>query len=391
MRKLLVLVTGTVTGALALVTLAAGVASAVPCGPSTCAPFSVAPTGGNVMLVRWQGSTGPVSAYNLTSGKAVAKLPGGVLAANGRSLVAGTFAPSVPGTTVTRYDARSGARLSSWAVRGVPARVAAVSATGRYAALIQGEESPTVRVVDLDRRVVLRSVELQGHWQVDALSRDASRLYLLENLADGSYRVRVDIAGRGLLPGAITDPAESEPMVGFPWTSVATPDGRWQLTLFVKASETKTEAFIHALRLDRGTAKCIDLSSGEFMSTGRYALVVSPDGRTLYAANPSVGRVAVVDLARRAVTSTVRFPASGADSRTSSAFGAISRDGLDVFFSAGEGLHAFDTRTHAVRRLGFTGPIVGVGVVPDGKALLAVGPTMVVSRLDARTGAALTA
>jgi DNA-binding beta-propeller fold protein YncE len=180
-------------------------------------------------------------------------------------------------------------------------------------------------------------------------------------------------------------------MVGLPWSSVATPDGRWQLTLFVRSSGTRTEAFIHALRLDRATAGCIDLSGGDFMSTGRYALVLSPDSRTLYAANPSLGRVAVVDLARRAVTSTVRFPTSGADNQTSSAFGAISRDGRSVFFSAGNGLHVFDTRTHTVRRLGFAGPIVGVGVEPSGKALLAVGPAQTVLRLDARTGTAVDA
>ena len=387
MRKLLI----SLTGALALVTLLVGVASAVPCGPSTCAPFSVAPPGGNVLLVRWQGMSGPLSAYNLTSGKANAKLPGGVLAANGRSYVTGSAAPTGTGTRITRYDARSGAAVSSWTVTGTTSQVSAVSATGRYAALVQGQKNPTIRVVDLDRRTVLRSVELQGNWQVDALSRNASRLYLLENQPNGDYRVRVDIAGRGLLPDPITDPAETEPMTGFPWSSVATPDGRWQLTLFVKTSETKTEAFIHALSLDRGTAKCIDLSTGEFMSTGRYALVLSPNGRTLYAANPSLGRVFVVDLARRAVTSTVRFPSTVADDQTSSAFGAISRDGRNLVFSAGNGLHAFDTRTHAVRRLAFTGPIVGVGVAPNGRSLLAVDPTMTVSRLDARTGTALSA
>jgi len=389
MRKLLI----SLTGALAIVTLTVGIASAVPCGPSTCAPFSVAPTGGDVMLVRWQGLSGPLSAYRLTSGDAVAKLPGGLLAANGRSFVSASAALTGPGTTITRYDATNGALLGSWTVGGPTAHVAAVSATGRYAALMEQKRNATVRVVDLDRRAVQRTVRLQGQWDVDALSRDGSRLYLLENLPDGSYRVRAEIAGRGLLPGAITDPAESEPMVGFPWSSVATPDGRWQLTLFVKTSETKTEAFIHALRLDRGTARCIDLSKGEFMAAGRYALVLSPNGRTLYAANPSVGRIAVVDLARRAVTSMVRFPTSKADDDTSRAFGAISRDGRMLYFSAGEGLHSFDTQTHAVRRLAFTGPIVGVGVAPSGKTLLAVrgDPTMAASRLDARSGEALSA
>jgi len=387
MRKLFI----PLIGAAALLTLAAGVASAVPCGPSTCAPFSVAPAGGNALLVRWQGATGPLSTYNLTTGKRMTGLPAGVLAANGRTFVSGSPDATSSGTTVTRYDARTGESLDTWTVAAAKARVAAVSVTGRYAALIAGEKNQTVTVADLDRQTVLRTVQLQGQWQVDALSRDASRLYLLEYQPNGSYRVRLETTGRGLVPEPVTDPDEKEPMTGSPWSSVATPDGRWQLTLFIKSSENKSEAFIHALSLDTAAAKCIDLSSGEFMSMGRYALVLSPNGRTLYAANPSIGRLSVVDLRRRAVTSTVRFPSIVADNQYSRAFGAVSRDGRNVYFSSGLGLQAYDTRTHAVRRVSFTGPIVGIGVAPSRRTLLAIRPTMATSRLDARSGRVLRA
>jgi hypothetical protein len=180
-RKLFVPLTGTLAGAVALLTLLSGVAAAVPCAPSTCAPFSVAPSGENVMLVRRQGMSGSLSAYNLTSGKTVAELPGGISSANGRTLVVGSATLAGSGTRIARYDARSGLLQRTWTASGGTARVAAVSATGRYAALVEGERNPTVRVVDLDRRTVLRSVALRGLWQVDALSRDATRLYLLES------------------------------------------------------------------------------------------------------------------------------------------------------------------------------------------------------------------
>src|SRR5262249_27012369 len=136
------------------------------------------------------------------------------------------------------------------------------------------------------------------------------------------------------------------------WSSLATPDGRLQATLFVKTSETeRTEAFIHLLSLDDSTAACIDLATGDLMAAGRYALILAPDGHTLYAANPSLGIVQTVDLRQRAVTRTVRFTPAAADDETSAAFGALSRDGRSLYFSAGLGLQVLDTRTGAVRTL----------------------------------------
>ncbi len=175
------------------------------------------------------------------------------------------------------------------------------------------------------------------------------------------------------------------------WSSTGTRDGRWQLTLFLKSRGDTTEAFVHALSLDRGVAACIDLSAGGFTAMGRYALVLAPDGRTLYAANPSVGVVSVVDLVRRAVSSTVHFTPVAADERTSAAFGAVSRDGRTVYFSAGRGLFAYDTRTGAVRRPYRPWTIMGAGVAPTGAALLVVLADGKTLRLDARTGAPLRA
>jgi hypothetical protein len=371
--------------------LAAGVASAVPCGPSTCASLSVSTPGASSLLVRPHGLGGPLSVFNLATGARSASLPAGILSANGRRFVTASFVASQPGTKVARYDATTGKRLSTWIVPGPTSHVDAVSASGRFVALVAGWKNPQITIADLDHRAVLRTVEPVGHWKVDALSRDAKRLYLLEYLPKGNYRVRVEVSGRGLLPGAITDPDEPEPMIGMPWSSIGTPDGRWQLTLFVKSTETKVEAFIHALSLDRAVAKCIDLQTGAFMAIGRYALVLSPNGRTLYALNPSLGVVNTIDLARRAVISTMHFPTTSADDRTSSAFGAISRDGRTVYFSAGRGLHAFDTRTRAVRGPFAVGTIMGVGVASSGRTLLVVRPSGKTALLNAGTGEPLRA
>ena len=373
-----------VAAAVAPAALSAGVAPAVPCSPVTCASLSIAPAGSSVLLLRPLGLRGSLQAFDLRTGKTAASLPGGVLSADGRRFVAAAVAPG--GARVARYDAATGVRLGTWRVPGAGARLGAVSANGRYAALVRGNESPRISVVDLVRRVVLRTVRLSGPWQVDALSADATRLYLLNYLRDG-YRVRVDIAGRGLSPRAITDPSDPEPMNGLPWSTVGTRDGRQQLTLFVKSTGQETRAFIHALSLDRSTAACIDLPSVDLMANGRYALVLSPDGRTLYAANPSLGVVAEIDLARHKVVSITRFQPAGADERESGAFGAVAPDGRTVYFSAGRDLLAYDTGSRTVRAPYRLGAVIGVGVAPGGKTLLVVRPDQTAVSVSARTGA----
>jgi DNA-binding beta-propeller fold protein YncE len=389
MRKVLV----PAAGLAVVAAVAVGAAQAAPCSPATCAPISVSTPGSNLLFVRSKGLFGPLTAYNLTTGKVGKSLADGALSADGRRYVTGTLEPTGSGaaTRITRYDATSGARLGAWLLKAVSGRVAAVSATGRFAAVVQGDEDQLVFVVDLDRRAVLRRVQLSGYWGVDALSRDASRLYLLEYDRAGGYSVRVEVAGTGLLPEPVTDPDETEPMTGFPWSSIATPDGSMQLTLFIKSSENKSAAFIHALSLNSSRAKCIDLQSGGFMAIGRYALVLAPDGRTLYAANPSMGVIDVVDLEKRAVVSTVRFKPTPQDKQTSAAFGAISRDGRTLYFSAGRGLHAYDTRSGVVRAPFRVGAVAGVGIAPSGKTLLVVRSRGTSLRLNAATGARLEA
>jgi DNA-binding beta-propeller fold protein YncE len=375
------LLSSTVVGAV-VAALLAGPAGAVPCGPATCAPLSVALPGTGVLLVRPHGLAGPLTGLDTATGARTAAFRGGVLSADGRRFVVATPAPG--GTRVARFDAASGRPAGSLLVRGTTARAAAVSATGRFAALERRQGGP-VAVVDLDRRSLVRTVALRGAWQVDAVSNDGRRLYLLEYGADGSYRVRLHLAGRGLVPGPITDPTESEPMTGLPWTTLGTPDGRRQLTLFLKAEGRSTEAFVHDLSIARGTAACIDLSKGDMMALGRYALVLSPDGRTLYAANPSLGRVQSVDLGRRRVVSTVRFAPMLADESVSSAFGTVSRDGRRVFFSGGLGLNALDTRTGKVAAALAGEPVKALGLDRAGRTLLVVGADGSKQRLDART------
>ncbi len=373
----------------ALLALAAGTASGVPCGPSTCASLSTAVTGSKVLVVRPHGQLGPLVAYNLATGRLAARLPAGLLSADGRRYV--TAANVGLSTRLTRFNVATGARLGSLRVGTRNLKVGALSADGRYAATVRGTEDPDVFVVDLDRGRLVRTVHLAGGWSVDALSRDGRKLYLIQRLDNGKYRVRVHDSRRGLVAGAITDPKEPEPMTGLPWASSGTRDGDWQLTLYLKPGTETSEAFVHALSLDGARAACIDLPGGEFMAAGRYALVPAPDGRTLYAANPSLGVVATIDLGTRAILSTVHFAGSAAANESSAAFGALSPNGKTLYFSAGRDLFAYDTGSRAFRGRYDVGSVAGIGFHPSGRTVLVVKPGGGSIRVDASTGKRLAA
>jgi Tol biopolymer transport system component len=381
------LVVPLVAGALAVLALATG-ASSVPCGPTTCAPLSSTVAGSRTLVVRPRGLTGPLVAYDLAAARVAARLPAGVLSADGRRYVtAASASTSGRRTRVTRYDATTGKRLGLMQLPEWNLKVGAVSADGRYAALVWGTKSPDVWIVDLNRSRLVRKVHLDGDWGVDALSGDGRRLYLLEYNTKGGYAVRVHDATRGLVPGAITDPHEPEPMTGVPWSSTATRDGSWQLTLYLEPGNTRSEAFVHALSLTGSTAACIDLPGGEFMAAGRYALVLGPGGGTLYAANASLGVVATIDLATRKVVDTVHFAPASADTSTSSAFGTISPDGSTLYFTAGRALLAYDTASRTVRGPYQAGAVGGIGFQPSGRAVLVVRRDGTTIRIDAASGA----
>jgi hypothetical protein len=382
MRRLL----APVIGALAVLGAAAADAPAVPCGPATCASLSSAVAGSRVLFVRPQGQHGPLVGYDLATARVRGRLPDGVLSADGRRFVAA--ARIGRHTEVTRFDAATGKVLGSLRLAEWNLEVEAVSSDGRYAALVWGTLDPLVSIVDLDRNRLVRKVHLQGKWAVDALSRDGRRLYLIEyqDQNQTNYLVRVHVAGRGLVAGAITDPNEPEPMTGIAWSSIGSPDGSRQLTLYLKSGTSSTEPFVHALSLTSATAACIDLPGGDFVSAGRYALVLAPDRRTLFAANPSLGVVATIDLERKAVVSTVRFTHSTADDGVSAAFGAVSPDGRTLYFTAGRGVIAYDADARTVRGPYDVGAVGGVGFDPSGRTVLVVRRNGSTIRLDAASG-----
>jgi hypothetical protein len=136
-------------------------------------------------------------------------------------------------------------------------------------------------VVRLKRMRVARTIALDGRFTLDALSPDASKLYLIQyTRADdlSHYAVRAyDMRTNRLLPGKIADRSEGEKtMAGYAFTRTTSADGRWVYTLYQKPSG---EPFVHALDTVGAAAYCIDLPKNRALYN--IALSLRDGGRTL--------------------------------------------------------------------------------------------------------------
>ena len=142
-------------------------------------------------------------------------------------------------------------------------------------------------VVDPRRMRVVRTIVLPGYFSYDALSPDASRLYLIQYTHGRSqdtsrYIVRAyDMRTNRLLPGKIaarSEDDEEESMAGYAVTRATSAGGRWVYTLYQKPSG---EPFVHALDTVRGVAYCIDLPANGGLSN--VVLSLRDRGRMLVA------------------------------------------------------------------------------------------------------------
>jgi hypothetical protein len=131
-------------------------------------------------------------------------------------------------------------------------------------------------------------VALYGVFSFDALSPDASTLYLIQHLPGRNYtryQVRAyDLEARRLLRRAIVDPNEpDERMSGQPLRRAESNDGRWAYTLYTNPG---SHPFIHALDTVDRTAVCIDLEwHGSQDRLWTLRLVPTRDGAKLRLVN----------------------------------------------------------------------------------------------------------
>jgi hypothetical protein len=191
---------------------------------------------------------------------------------------------------VSRKDGSVGPALrlkGQWGLPYTPAGAEGLSRDGKTVVLGSagvGIASPSrFLVVDPTQMHVVRTISLHGYFSYDALSPDASKLYLIQYTHGQSqdttrYIVReYDMRTNRLVPGKIADRTDDEKtMAGYPMSRATSASGRWVYTLYQKPSG---EGFIHALDTVGASSYCIDLPANRSL----YNIVLSLDngGRTL--------------------------------------------------------------------------------------------------------------
>src|SRR5438876_4853364 len=172
---------------------------------------------------------------------------------------------------------------------------AGISPNGQWLALTQKGASTNFLVGSSSLTDSFKTIRVNGDFVFDALSNDGKSLYLIQKMTDPNhYQVRLyDVAAGALMPQPVVDKREpNEPMNGIRGDSAADSTGNYVYTVYIRDGGP----FIHALPLDEPIAWCVDLpstASNDIERQFHWALALSHDGRTLYAANEALGKVAV--------------------------------------------------------------------------------------------------
>jgi len=332
-------------------------------------------------------------------------------------------------TTVSAIDPHAGQTMRETAVDGawelphanISGAPGGLSQNGGWLALTEPFTGAQPRkhshflVLDTSFSQPPRDVSLDGNFWVDALSNDGTNLYLIENIPAGAlgtyasidYQVRrYDLAQGALDPNIIVAKGEDPLMRGNRVAAIPSHNGDWLYSLYISGSRGP---FIHALSLRQPGAVCIDLPAEPTSEQSFFwSLAMSPDGKTLYAANAALGRVAQIDLANFRVRSATlaRQPASvGPLTRlarwlapTTEAKGLIGRgaalspDGRTLVVLAEHGLLMIKTADLSVQsRYLADQTLNSVAFSPDGMRLYATSaPRGSVLTIDASSGAIVT-
>jgi hypothetical protein len=192
--------------------------------------------------------------------------------------------------TISTVDGSAGQALQlpgQWGLPSIGAGAEGLSRDGRTLVLGRvtiGVASPSkFLIVNPARMKIVRTIVLRGYFSFDALSPNASHMYLIQYTHGKSqdlthYIVRgYDLRTNRLEPGKIADRSEGEgTMAGYAMTRTTSAGGRWVYTLYQKPNG---EPFVHALDTVAASAYCIDLPKNR----GLYNIVLSMrnGGRTL--------------------------------------------------------------------------------------------------------------
>lgn len=343
-------------------------------------------------------------------------LPAGLTSMDHQALYATTAKNGQ--TTISVINTQNGTVIRSLVIAGTYSTAgqgfanAVASFDGHRLALRQqgqNNNATTIALIDTQAGKLVKTIQLNGDFELDALSGDGMSLYLLQMPTDGSGRYYVklyDVNENKLYDSPIVDKSEiDERMNGVALRRHMAGDGTAAYTLYTNTSQNT--AFVHILPLDGEAfpfARCVDLPQGKSADLLRYyTLTLSPDGGTLYAVNAALGVASLINLDNGGtsniyndkVVSTIHFnPGNSGSSNTSSMLyngAALSPDGKTLYVVGMDGIWAINTAdlqahrstvTHYLTSQTFT----DIAMSADGRTLYAVDPAHGITLLDAATG-----
>ena len=328
-----------------------GAARSAACSPLDCAPSQF--SAGNGLLGFRTAANRPVTVADLQTGKARFALPSGI--------VGGGLLVHMEGRTLTWYDLTTGRQTDSVTLAH-DVRFAGVSQDGTQAVGFQltDEGSTTITIASAADQ---RDIRIEGRdWDFDALRGD--NMFLIKNLSGGGrYQVRLLHVESGLVDAQLVkDPHESGTIWGQPYSRLASADGRYLFTLYIGQNGG---AMVHALDLKTANARCVDLpGTGDYLASTLYAMVLSKDGRTLWAVGAGYGHVVGINIAARKVTKAFRITARTSNQGRGMR-AALSPDGKRIALADGDTVAVLDLGKRKIVMRN-PGGVVAVGYAPDG-------------------------
>lgn len=386
----------------------------VACGPGGQANTATTPRGESLYIL---------DGYTTNAGQRIITLhPGSHSPQSSMTLPTGLFSqdhrrvytaiPQGDHTVITVTNMLTGATIRSMTIDGTYSTAgqsyanAVLSTDGHWLALrqpVQTGPDSIIVLVDTQADKVAKTIVLNGTFDLDAVSPDGSRIYLLErhNDAAGHYTVRLYQVDQGqLAPYPIVDKRDLDPnMVGNPLTRQISPDGKIAYTLYTNTASNR--AFIHILpqASDYQGARCIDLPVGKPADLRYYTLALSSDGATLYATNGAIGVMSEIntsdpDAFSDDLVRTVRFDpgkSNTASNQTAALYNGatLSQDSDQsmLYFTGIDGIWAASTTNLSIKTHYATGQaFTSIALSTDGRNLYAVHPTSGIISIDTTSG-----
>jgi hypothetical protein len=332
-----------------------GAARSAACSPLDCAPSQFTLVHGTLLGFRSQANK-PVTVVDLKTGEKRWTLPAGV--------VGGHFLVHQSGRSLAWYDANTGRAAGTALLPDVEYSLGGVSQDGTRAVATRWFHGNTrIAIVSRTSRKVLTVPGVR--WAFDALY--GNNVFLIHDFLIGGYEIRLLHAGSGRLERRpLKDPHESGRIWGSPFSRLASNDGTYLFTLYIGSNGG---AMVHELNLKTATARCIELpGTGDYGSAATWTMQASPDGGTLWMANPGYGRVVGIDVASRTLTTAFRIDLAYWNNGTTPA-SALSPDGEQFALADGETVALLDLSSKKIVQRDPAKKVIALGYAPDGSNL----------------------